>query len=131
MSHECCAPQTPSQTPHALHLARVFWPDTVIYEDRVYFDIPDADYFAELMDFAENDPITVQALLNHQHLLDLAGDATLDRPALIEFGQRLQACWQTCFAAQYPDRPIVVAFDPQDEDADDELQIVFYEETAE
>lgn len=131
MSHSCCAPNNTTHTPHALHLARVFWPDTVIYQDRVYFDVPDDDYFAELMDFADNDPIAVQALLNHQHVLELSGDATLDRPSLIEFGQRLQECWQSCFAAQYPDRSIVVAFDPQDEDTDDELQIVFYEETAE
>lgn len=130
MSHECCGAKPHDATPHALSLARVFWPETVVFEDRVYFDTPDAEYYADMLDFAEGDLITVQALINHQHLLDLAGDASLSREQLIEFGQRLHACWQACLTQRYPDRPIVVAFDPQDEDSNDELQILFYEEPA-
>lgn len=116
--------------PEPLRLAQIFVPDTVIYADRVYFQSPAPEDYADWLEFTEGDLTLIQALANHQHLLDLFGHTTVSRAQLIEFGYRLQRAWQAVMQQRYPDRPIVIAFDPQDDDALDDLQINLYEETA-
>lgn len=130
MSHDCCGHQHDHNQPTALRFAEIFCPDTVIYADRVYFDTPDDDDYQELLEFTEQDLVSVQVLFNHRHLLDLYGDEHASRADLIAFGLRLQSCWDALLRARYPERVITVAFDPQDEDTLDELQIMIYEDIA-
>ena len=113
-----------------LRLSKIFVPDTVMYADRVYFQTPSAEEYADWLEFTEGDLTLVQALANHQHLLDLFGDTMVSRADLIEFGYRLQTTWQALMQARYPERQVVIAFDPQDEDSLDEIQINLYEESA-
>ena len=60
----------------------------------------------------------------------LFGDVDVSRADLLAFGYLLQSAWQALMQSRYPDREIVIAFDPQDEDALDEIQINLYEESA-
>lgn len=141
MSHHCCNPSDvhahANTLPVALRMAEIFCPDTVLIDGRVYFEAPDADDYAELMDFADQDPITVQVLLNHRHIQDLyaeASDATANeaesatREQLIAFGAKLQQCWQALMHARYPTLAVTVVFDAQDEDTAEELQIIIYQD---
>ncbi len=130
MAHDCCSPKSSLELPEPLRLAQIFVPDSVVYADRVYFQAPSVDDYADWFEFTDGDLTLIQALANHQHLLDLFGEIDVSRAALIEFGYRLQTAWQALMQARYPDRQIVIAFDPQDEDTLDEIQINLYEETA-
>lgn len=129
MAHDCCSPKSDIDLPDPLRLAQIFVPDSVIYADRVYFQAPSAEDYADWFEFTEGDLTLIQALANHQHLLDLFGTVTVSRVQLIEFGTRLQIAWQAVMCTRYPERKIVIAFDPQDEDAIEEIQINLYEES--
>jgi len=128
MARDCCHTETRSALPEPLRLAQIFVPDTTVYADRVYFQVPSAEDYADWLEFTDGDLTLIQALANHQHLLDLFGEAPVTRVQLIDFGYRLQAAWQAVIQQRYPERPIVIAFDPQDEDDMDEIQINLYEE---
>ena len=128
MAHDCCHTETRSALPEPLRLAQIFVPDTMVYADRVYFQAPSAEDYADWLEFTDGDLTLIQALANHQHLLDLFGDVPVTRAQLIEFGYHLQSAWQAVIQQRYPERPIVIAFDPQDEDDMDEIQINLYEE---
>ncbi|GAC1372995.1 MAG: hypothetical protein NVS3B3_07560 [Aquirhabdus sp.] len=133
--------ETPNENQHdhenqAIALSEVFWPEFVYHDGRVYLDsAPDSEDYLEMLLACEYDKTTVQALCNHRHLLEycLAVDAkhTPTREQLITFGQRLQAMWQAKLAQDFPNLSIIVAFDAQDEDPLDDLQIVVYEEEVE
>jgi len=136
--------ETPSENQHdhqsdvhqAIALSEVFWPEFVYHDGRVYLEsAPDSEDYLELLLACEYDKTTVQALCNHRHLLEycLAVDAknTPTREQLITFGQRLQSMWQAKLAQDFPNLNIIVAFDAQDEDPLDDLQIVVYEEEVE
>lgn len=129
-------PENNSDISQAIALSAVFWPDFVYHDDRVYLDAaPDHDDYLELLLACDHDKTTVQALCNHRHLLEycLTVDSknTPTREQLITFGQRLQAMWQAKLVHDFPNLSIIVAFDPQDEDPLDDLQIVVYQEEAE
>jgi len=128
MAHDHTTAFGDTDLPEPLRLAQIFVPDTVVYADRVYFQAPSAEDYADWLEFTDGDLTLIQALANHQHLLDLFGDAPVTRTQLIEFGYRLQAVWQAVMQQRYPERSIVIAFDPQDEDDIDEIQINLYEE---
>ncbi len=131
MAHDCCHPHAASVLlPEPLRLAQIFVPDSTIYADRVYFHMPSTEDYADWLEFTDGDLTLIQALANHQHLLDLFGDATASRADLLAFGYLLQTAWQALMQLRYPDRQIVIAFDPQDEDTLDEIQINLYEESA-
>lgn len=120
----------------AIALSEVFWPEFVYHDGRVYLEsAPDSEDYLEMLLACEYDKTTVQALCNHRHLLEycLAVDSknTPTREQLIAFGQRLQAMWQAKLAQDFPNLNIIVAFDAQDEDPLDDLQIVVYEEEVE
>lgn len=128
--------QNQSNVSKAIELSEVFWPEFVYHDERIYLDAaPDSDDYLELLLACEYDKTTVQALCNHRHLLEycLAVDAknTPTREQLIAFGQRLQAMWQAKIAQDFPNLNVTVAFDVQDEDPLDDLQIVVYQEDAE
>ncbi len=121
---------------HAITLSEVFWPEFVYHDERIYLDAaPDSDDYLELLLACEYDKTTVQALCNHRHLLEycLTVDSknTPTREQLITFGQRLQAMWQAKLAKDFPNLNVIVAFDAQDEDPLDDLQIVIYQEDVE
>ncbi|MDE2420012.1 MAG: hypothetical protein KGO49_02375 [Gammaproteobacteria bacterium] len=125
-----------SDVSQAIVLSEVFWPEFVYHDERIYLDAaPDSDDYLELLLACEYDKTTVQALCNHRHLLEycLATDAknTPTREQLIAFGHRLQAMWQAKLAQDFPNLNVIVAFDAQDEDPLDDLQIVVYQEDAE
>lgn len=129
MAYDCCIPKSEADLPDPLRLAQIFVPDSVIYADRVYFQAPSAEDYADWFEFTEGDLTLIQALANHQHLLDLFGSVTVSRVQLIEFGTRLQTAWQAVMQTRYPERHIVIAFDPQDEDTIEDIQINLYEES--
>ncbi len=125
-----------SDVHQAIALSEVFWPEFVYHDGRVYLEsAPDSEDYLEMLLACEYDKTTVQALCNHRHLLEycLAVDSknTPTREQLIAFGQRLQAMWQAKLAQDFPNLNIIVAFDAQDEDPLDDLQIVVYEEEVE
>lgn len=130
MAHDCCHTETHTDLPEPLRLAQIFVPDTMVYADRVYFQVPSAEQYADWLEFTDGDLTLVQALANHQHVLDLCATTALSRAQLIEFGYRLQTAWQALMQQRYPERQIVIAFDPQDDDTLEDLQINLYEETA-
>ncbi len=116
--------------PHAIRLAEWFCPETVSFENRIYFEMPQPEDIQDLLEISHHDMQTVQAILNHYHIEDILAGETVTRAERIELGQRLQTCWQALFKARYPGQNIIVAFDVQDDDADEEMQIVVYNETA-
>jgi hypothetical protein len=123
-------------TPAAIMLSEVFWPNFVYHDGRVYLEnTPDADDYLELLMACDYDKTTVQALCNHRHLLEYCVDIDATniptREQLIAFGQRLQVMWQAKLAQDYPNLNVIVAFDVQEEDSLDDLQIVVYQEDEE
>ncbi len=145
-AHNCQFPHAPHAAHHDLvALSQLFWPDFVLHDDRVYLDAaPDADTYLELLLAADHDKTTVQILCNHRHLVDFFesdedhGDGETDQSAalpsraeLIKFGSRLQAMWQAKLAIDFPERSMVVAFDVEDEDPNEDLQLVVYQEEFE
>ena len=136
IDHHEATPENQPEISSAIALSEIFWPDFVYHDGRVYLEhAPDSEDYLELLLACEYDKTTVQALCNHRHLLEfcLAADAknTPTREQLITFGQRLQAMWQAKLAQDFPNLNVIVAFDAQDEDPLDDLQIVVYEEEAE
>ncbi len=132
-SHEHQSDVPQATIPYAIVLSEVFWPNFVYHDERVYLEsAPDSDNYLELLMACDYDKTTVQALCNHRHLLEycLDVDATNmpTREQLIAFGQRLQATWQAKLELDFPNLNIIVAFDVQDEDPLDDLQIVVYQE---
>jgi hypothetical protein len=134
--HHEASSENQSDASQIIALSEIFWPYFVYHDGRVYLDnAPDSEDYLELLLACEYDKTTVQALCNHRHLLEysLALDSknTPTREQLITFGQRLQAMWQAKLAQDFPNLNVTVAFDAQDEDPLDDLQIVVYEEEAE
>lgn len=138
----CCdihheeTPENQSNISQVNALSEIFWPEFVYHDGRVYLEnAPDSDDYLELLLACDHDKTTVQALCNHRHLLEysltLDSKNTPTREQLITFGQRLQAMWQAKLAKDFPNLNVIVAFDAQDEDPLDDLQIVVYEEEAE
>ncbi len=116
--------------------ANLLWPDFVLHEERIYLDnAPDHDDYLELLIVSGFDKTTVQALYNHRHLLELVQalepEVTPTRDELIALGKQLQAMWQAKLQQDFPDRPVIVAFDVEDGDPLDDLQLVIYEEESE
>ena len=137
-THNCQFPHAPHAAHHDLvALSQLFWPDFVLHDDRVYLDAaPDADTYLELLLAADHDKTTVQILCNHRHLVDFFAQdehasAEPSRAELIQLGTRLQAMWQAKLALDFPERPMVVAFDVEDEDPVEDLQLVVYQEEFE
>jgi len=116
--------------------ANLLWPDFILHEERIYLDsAPDHDDYLELLIASGYDKTTVQALYNHRHLLELVQalepDATPTRDELIALGNQLQTMWRAKLQEDFPDRPVIVAFDVEDGDPLDDLQLVIYEEESE
>lgn len=135
-SHEHTSDVVKAVIPPTIMLSEIFWPKFIYHDGRVYLEnVPDSDDYLELLMACDYDKTTVQALCNHRHLLEYCLDVdttnTPTREQLIAFGQRLQAMWQAKLAQDFPNLNVIVAFDAQDEDALDDLQIVVYEEDAE
>ncbi len=131
----CCEVHEHDQREDLVSLSEIFWPDFVYHDDRVYLDhAPDSDRYLELLLACEYDKTTVQALCNHRHLQDFFAifdeKKTPTRAELIALGQRLQAMWQAKLVKDFPNLDIIVAFDAQDEDPDEDLQIVVYQEES-
>ncbi|AXI02492.1 hypothetical protein [Aquirhabdus parva] len=131
----CCDIDGHEEPLNLISLSELFWPQFVYHDGRVYLDhAPEADHYLELLLACEYDKTTVQALCNHRHVLEyfamFDAKATPTRDELVSFGQRLQAMWQAKLAKDFPDLEIVVAFDVQDDDPDEDLQIVVYEEES-
>jgi hypothetical protein len=131
----CCEIHEHQEQDGLLSLSEIFWPTFVYHDGRVYLDhAPEADRYLELLLACEYDKTTVQALYNHRHLQEyfaLFDEKKIPtRDELVTLGERLQAMWQAKLVKDFPNLEVIVAFDVQDGDSNEDIQIVVYEEES-
>jgi hypothetical protein len=112
---------------------RIIWPDFVEHDGRVFkVDFSEPFYHETLLENG-GDKEAAQALINHQHVLDLFGrpDARGKAPSqelVIYVGHLLQEIWQTKLNRDFPSRRVIVEFFPEHSENLDDYELTFYEQ---
>ena len=107
----------------------VFWPQFTEVDGMIFRGQPDYETVANWMKSCGGTRQSVEATLNHIHILDLhyrgCPDASLE--TIIHLGNVLKDIYATKLRAQFPDREFVVEFyEPPDQNLQD-YQLLFYQ----
>jgi hypothetical protein len=107
----------------------VFWPQFTEYDGMIFGGEVDAEAISGWMKSCGGNRQSVEATLNHIHLLDLhyrgCPDASVERLAFL--GNVLKDIYRVKLAAEFPGREIIVDFhEPLDRNLGD-YQLTFYQ----
>jgi hypothetical protein len=97
---------------HAVAYGTLFWPEFTIHEDCVFFAGFGTDSFNTWMEYTQGNKRSVEAVMNHQHIIDLFPNERVQpsRDMIIYLGNLLKSMWSAKLARDFPDRDIVVDF---------------------
>jgi hypothetical protein len=111
----------------------LFWPEFIIHDECVFF-APFTDKsrasFRGFMEQTHGHKRSVEAVMNHQHILDLFPSTKIapTREQVLFMGRMLKDIWQTKLNRDFPTRRIRVSF-PEDESEDLlDYEITFFHE---
>jgi len=117
---------------HAIGYGRLFWPKFREHDGGVFFDYRfKVENYDAFMKQTAGDRRSVEAVMNHHHILDLFGDPELapTRAQIKYLGRLLREMWAAKLERDFPGRQIVVAFDDADKDDDLDYEVTFFQAT--
>ena len=105
--------------------ARILWPSFVEHDGCILMgDSVDESNYQAFLKSANGNKRTVEATMNHQHLLHLFASERPTRELVLYVGRLMKQIWQVKLAHDFPGRKITVFF-PQEDD----LELLDYEIT--
>jgi hypothetical protein len=110
--------------------ASIFVPDIIEYQGGFFFAAQfSEDSFSHWMEVLDCDLTKVESMMNHCHLgdffLNAPGDGDLDDAVYRRFGEALRTSWRSAAQEAFPDLPIRVGWNG-DDDSDDEYQVTLF-----
>ena len=115
---------------HAIAYARLFWPAFTVHDDCVLYAGFSQEIFGGFMEQTGGDKRSVEAVMNHRHILDLFqnGASEPSEEAIVHLGRVLKEMWSCKLQRDFPERKVIVSFwEEQIEDLLD-YEITFYQE---
>ncbi len=113
----------------AIAFTRLFWPSFVEHDGCVLFAGFSPTTYSDFLASCNGDRAAVEAVMNHQHILDLfyhaAGEAT--REQLIYLGRVLKDIYAVKLKHDFPARTFTVDFDEGPFEALVEYQLTFWQ----
>jgi hypothetical protein len=105
--------------------ARILWPSFIEHDGCILLgdSVDEANYQAFLKS-TERNKKTVEATMNHQHVLHLFATELPSRELVLYVGRLMKEMWEVKLRHDFPDRKITVFF-PESDD----LELVNYELT--
>jgi len=105
--------------------ARILWPSFVEHDGCILMgDSVDESNYQAFLKSANGNKRTVEATMNHQHVLHLFATELPTRELVLYVGRLMKQIWQVKLAHDFPGRKITVFF-PQEDD----LELLDYEIT--
>jgi len=117
---------------HLIGYARILWPDFIEHDGCIFLgNSVDEDNYQAFLRRNNGDKTAVEAVMNHQHIVDLFSRSRHERPTrevILYIGRLMKEMWQTKLDSVFSGRRIRVNF-PEDY-LDDllEYQITFFQE---
>jgi hypothetical protein len=107
----------------------IFWPQFTEQDGMIFGGEVDSETISSWMKNCGGNKQSVEATLNHIHILDLhyrgCPDASVER--LVHLGNTLRDIYATKLKAEFPDRNFIVEFyEPPDKNLND-YQLVYYQ----
>ena len=113
---------------HAIGYAWLFWPPFIEHDGCVFLGEEVADTYAQWKAKYGNDRQAMEAVINHQHILDLFPIAPEPNQALVAYlGNLLKEMWAAKLRLDFPGRLFVVDFPQEFDLAVDNPDITFWE----
>jgi hypothetical protein len=100
---------------HLVAYSRILWPDFVEHDDCVFRAGVTDEIYSGFMAKTKGDKTSVEAVMNHRHVLDLfcTADPEPTREVVLYVGRLLRDTWQAKLNRDFPGRKIRVSF-PED-----------------
>jgi hypothetical protein len=115
---------------HLVAYAKILWPEFVEHDDCVFRAGFTEETYRGFMAQAGGDKTSVEAVMNHRHVLDFFCNANPKptREMILYVGRLLRDTWQAKLNRDFPDRKIRVSF--PEEHCEDLLQyeVTFFQE---
>jgi hypothetical protein len=114
----------------AYAFASIFVPDIIEFQGGVFLAAKfSEDAFSRWMETLNGDLTKVETMMNHCHIgdffLNAPGDHDLDDAVFRRFGEALRTTWRSAAQEAFPDLPIRVGWNG-DNDSDDEYQLTLF-----
>ncbi len=115
---------------HLVAYAQVFWPDFVEHDDCVLRAGFTEDLYDGFMAQTKGDKTSVEAVMNHRHVLDLFcnGNPMPTREMILYVGRLLRDTWQAKLKRDFPDRRIRVSFPEEHCEELLQYEVTFFQE---
>jgi hypothetical protein len=111
----------------AISYGKLFWPDFVEHDGCILFANFNKDSYEGFMKQTGGNKKAVEAVMNHEHILDLFPNNQPTEKQVIYLGRLLKDMWQTKLKRDFPARQISVEFYEQDCKYPEDFQITFYQ----
>lgn len=101
---------------HAIAYTTLFWPEFQLHDGCIFLAGIDEDIYQKWLKATNGDKTSVQAIMNHKHILDLFPNTEVDptRDQVIHLGRKLKEMWQAKLNRDFPDHKITILF-PEEE----------------
>ena len=97
---------------HLIGYLELIWPEFVEHEGCVLRAGFSAESFRGFMDHTGGNKRSVEAVINHVHIVRIFGDSDLSptEGQVIHIGRKLKDIWTCKLARDFPDREVTVSF---------------------
>ena len=114
---------------HAIAYAEIFWPDFTLFDDCVFFAEFSEESYQGFMQHTGGNKQAVEAVMNHQHILDLFCGPELPptRVQVIYLGRLLKDIWEVKLKHDFPERVFEVFFSEEPSDDLLDYQVTFFQ----
>ena len=114
---------------HLIGYARILWPHFIEHDDCIFREHLDTKNYQGWLARMKGNKTEVEAVMNHQHIVDLFSRSHKERPTrevVCYLGQLMKEIWQAKLDRDFPSRRVKVTFF----DLDDILEshITFFQE---
>ena len=116
---------------HAIGYSTIFWPGFCVHNDCVFRYPIDAETYAHWMEAVGGDKTKVEALANHQHIVDLFPNSVFQPSdeVVLYLGSILREMWSSKLRSDFPTREFVVEFPYGEAAGVTNCEITFYQHT--
>ena len=97
---------------HFLGYISILWPDFVLFDNCIFYGIPDAKSYQEFMEMLHGNKTEVERVMNHQHIADMfrnSGFHLTEKDAIF-IGTNLREMWSCKLKTDFPERRFNVEF---------------------
>lgn len=113
---------------HAIGYGELFWPDFAELDGCVFFAGVTEKGYQGFLSHAKGDKRSVQAVMNHRHVLDNFPGSDPSREQVVYFGRLLREMWEAKLVRDYPGRRFVVSFPEEKCESLLDYEVTFWNE---